>query len=121
MVTKLPLLAVNSLVFAAAEEYYLRLPLRTTLSHALRTGAMMLVLFVATGSIREILTSGGLFRDLGIVMHGADIKLHLHAGAHTGLVLAGKAPGAFICLGLVFALWNYFTNSKRAGSSIYEE
>lgn len=108
----LPLLAVNSLVFAAAEEYYLRMPLRISLSHAVRTGAIVMALFVATGTVREILVPGGLFRHLDIVIHG---------GNDAGLVLAGKAPGAFICLGLVFALWNYFTGSKRAGLPINQQ
>lgn len=115
----LPLLVVNSLVFAVVEEYYLRWPLRTTLSHALRTGGMLLLLFAATGAVREILATGGLFRDLG---YGTDFKVHLvHAGNAAGLSLAGKAPGAFICLGLVLAVWNYFKHGKRAGLSINQQ
>lgn len=110
----LPLLAINSLVFAASEEYYLRLPLRESMLHALRTGAIVLMLFLAAALVREILAFGSLFRHATIVFNEPGIQELAHPDNASGLLLAGKAPGAFICLGLVFALWNYCSNARRA-------
>lgn len=108
----LPLLAINGLVFAAAEEYYLALPLRKSLTHALRTGGLVLLLFLVTGAVRELLIHGSLFRDAGLIFTSTGLDLKHHDTVF-GLVLAGKAPGAFICLGLVIAAWNYVKGTTR--------
>lgn len=117
----LPLLAVNSLVFAATEEYYLALPLRKSLSHALRIAGLVMLLFLVMGGLRELLTHGSLFRDAGLIVNGSGI-LHPEQN-HTdfGLVLAGKAPGAFICLGLVIAVWNYIAGTLRTASGMSKQ
>ena len=117
----LPLFAINGLVFAASEEYYLRMPLRRSLFHALRLGGIVLLLFLATGIVRETLTFGTLFRDAGNILNSTGIRNLVHPGDASGLILTGKAPGAFICLGLVFALWNYMTNFKWINSSMNKQ
>ena len=104
----LPLLACNSLVFAVAEEYYLRLPLRLSLAHAMRTGVVMFLLFGTTGIFRELLTFGSLGAGMtwtGSAPHLPDIV--------TGLAITRAAPGAFLCLGLILALWNYLAGLYR--------
>lgn len=109
----LPLLAINSLVFATAEEHYLTQPLRKSVPHALRIGGMVMVLFLAAAGVREFLAYGSLMGDAGLIFGGAGVHIKPHATI-PGLVLAGKAPGAFICLGLVFAAWNYSIDKMRA-------
>ena len=103
------LLAYNSLVFAAAEEYYLRLPVRQSLLHAVRTGMVIFTLFLATGTVRELLSFGKLGSGLG--WSGADG--FLHPVSATGLAITQAAPGAFICVGLLFGLWNYCAGKFR--------
>lgn len=117
----LPLLAINSLVFAVSEEYYLRLPLRLALFHALRIGGMVLMLFLATGIVREILTFGSVLRDAGIILNSTEVRHLSPTDNGTGLILVGKAPGAFICLGLVFGLWKYFTDNRRVNMSMNKQ
>ena len=116
----LPLLAINSLVFATSEEHYLALPLRKSLTHALRIGGLVLLLFLAVGSTRELLTHGSLFRDAGLGFSGIGINLKQYDNG-SGLVLAGKAPGAFICLGLVVAVWNYAAGIRRATAGLSKQ
>lgn len=114
----LPLLAINSLVFAVSEEHYLRLPVRESLFHALRIGGLVLSLFLATGIIRELLAYGSLFQDAPVIFNGSGMQHLVHHDTAAGLKLVGKAPGAFICLGLVFALWNYLTGARRPETSL---
>ncbi|MBF8269897.1 MAG: electron transport complex subunit RsxE [Gammaproteobacteria bacterium] len=108
----LPLLACNSLVFSVAEEYYLRLPLRLSLQHAVRTGLVIFLLFVTTGTFRELLAFGSL--GTGMTWTGSALHLDPHLpDTVTGLAITRAAPGAFLCLGLLIALWNYCTGRYR--------
>ena len=108
----LPLLACNSLVYVLSEEYYLRLPIRQSLYHAARTGLMILLLFVTTGAFRELLSFGTL--AAGINWSGPALDpVQLSTGNPTGLSIANTAPGALVCLGLIFALWNYLSGMLR--------
>ena len=108
----LPLLACNSLVYVLSEEYYLRLPLRQSLYHAVRTGLVILLLFVTTGAFRELLSFGTL--AAGINWSEPELSLDLlSADNPTGLSIANAAPGALLCLGLIFALWNYLSGIFR--------
>jgi len=109
----LPLLACNSLVFAVSEECYLRLPLRQSLDHAVRTGLVVLLLFITTGTLRELLTFG----SLGVGMTWTGSALHLDPrlpDTVTGLAITRAAPGAFLCVGLIIALWNYCAAINRS-------
>ncbi|OGT83382.1 MAG: hypothetical protein A3G96_05420 [Gammaproteobacteria bacterium RIFCSPLOWO2_12_FULL_52_10] len=111
----LPLLACNSLVFAVSEECYLRLPLRQSLDHAVRTGLVVLLLFIATGTLRELLTFGSL--GAGMTWTGSELSLDLHLpDTVTGLAITRAAPGALICIGLIIALWNYCAAINRSAS-----
>jgi len=113
----LPLLAINSLVFSVSEEYYLRMPLRQSLVHALRVGGVVLLLLIVTGIIREILTYGSLLHDAGLILTSTENTHPATSDNGTGLILIGKAPGGFFCLGLVFGLWNYLMGNKQSNMS----
>ena len=97
------LLAFNSLVFAAAEEHYLRLSVRQSLLHAVRTGMVIFTVFLATGILRELLSFG----KLGSELEWSGAEGLLHPVGTMGLAITQAAPGALICVGLLFGLWNY--------------
>ena len=105
-----PLLAVNSLVFACAEGSFLRSGLDVSLKQAFKAGVLILVLCTVTGALREILNYGTLFRDAEIILKGVNLRIDiLKFDSGGGFTLAGKAPGAFLCCGLILALWNYLS------------
>lgn len=106
----LPLLAFNSLVFAASEEYFLKNSAGKSLIHAIKYGLIILLIFIVAGIIRELLIYGSLFRDSGLIRSGTEISLVLvDYGRYSGFSILHVAPGAFICLGLIFGLLKYFT------------
>lgn len=106
----MPLLALNSLVFACAEGTFLTSNLTDTTRYALRTGIVILLLFTGLGTLRELLGHGGLVMDIELIKAGSGIKLEiLDPDSNNGLSLVSTPAGAFICCGLILAFWKYLT------------
>lgn len=109
----LPLIAINSLVFARAEEFYLRNSVRSSLLNGLVTGFILFFLFLIIGTIREILSYGTLFRDSELIFRDLDAVINLvPVPEFSGLVILQGAPGALLTAGLVLAAWNYFFQQR---------
>lgn len=80
-----PLIAMNCLVLAWAEEYALRHGVIKSLLHALQAGLGILAILIVIGVVRE----------------------------YAGLTLLKQPAGAFLVFGLLLALYNFAGNQQR--------
>ena len=88
----IPLLAMNCLILANAEENALQNGLKDVIAQTLMSGLSLIGLLFLVGLIRDVM-SGLIFSD-------------------NGFILFEMAPGAFLALGLIIALLNYLNMSK---------
>lgn len=95
----IPLIVVNCIVLGRAEAYASKSSLLNSLWDGLGNGLGFTLSLTAIGMIRELLGDGKLF--------GAQIL----PDAFPKITILILAPGAFIVLGLLFALFNY-VNAK---------
>lgn len=84
----IPLMAMNCLVIAWAEEYSLRHGMMVSVINGLRAGLILLLVLTVTGFIRE----------------------------HSGLVLLKQPFGAFFMLALILALFNVIHTRRRTAA-----
>jgi len=111
----LPLLAVNSLIYAISGDYFFRNSWSAALRQALITGTVFMILYTALALFREALGYGTMFRDLGMLGEDA-------AGLHTirlidgfsGISLIHSPPGALLSCGLMAALIKYIYKGGRS-------
>lgn len=80
----------------------------------LRTGLAFAVLALLLGALRELLGHASLFAHFDWLLGQSAQGWHLQLGAD-GIPLFALAPGAFILLGTLLALWRHLTN-KTADS-----
>ena len=101
----IPLIAVNCLIIARAEEFAARSGVVFSLVDSLATGLGFLLSLVALGAVREILGYGTLFRDAALLFgesgYGLEISL---LPDYAGLHLATLPAGAFLLLGMLIAI-----------------
>lgn len=101
----IPLIAVNCLIIARAEEFAARSGVVFSLVDSLATGLGFLLSLVALGAVREILGYGTLFRDAALLFgesgYGLEISL---LPDYAGLHLATLPAGAFLLLGMLCAI-----------------
>ena len=101
----IPLIAVNCLIIARAEEFAARSGVVFSLVDSLATGLGFLLSLVALGAVREILGYGTLFRDAALIFgesgYGLEISL---LPDYAGLHLATLPAGAFLLLGMLIAI-----------------
>jgi electron transport complex protein RnfE len=83
----IPLLAMNCLILVNAEDNALQHGLKDVVSQTLMLGLSIIGLLFMVGLIRDVM-SGLIFSD-------------------NGFILFQMAPGAFLTLGLIIALFNY--------------
>jgi electron transport complex protein RnfE len=88
----IPLLAMNCLILANAEENALQYGLKDVIAQTLISGLSIVGILFLVGLIRDVM-SGLIFSD-------------------NGFILFEMAPGAFLVLGLIIALLNYLDMSK---------
>lgn len=88
----IPLLAMNCLILANAEENALQYGLKDVIAQTLMSGLSIVGILFLVGLIRDVM-SGLIFSD-------------------NGFILFEMAPGAFLALGLIIALLNYLNMSK---------
>ncbi len=98
----IPLIVVNCVVLGRAEAYASKNSVWKSLWDGIGNGLGFTISLAIIGIVREILGSGKAFGN--VVMPAAFEPI-------TILVLA---PGAFIVLGLLFAVFNYFTAKAKA-------
>ncbi|MEE9157422.1 MAG: electron transport complex subunit E [Gammaproteobacteria bacterium] len=101
----IPLIAVNCIIIARAEEFAARSRVVFSLVDSLATGLGFLLSLVALGAVREILGYGTLFRDAALLFgesgYGLEISL---LPDYAGLHLATLPAGAFLLLGMLCAI-----------------
>lgn len=100
----IPLIVVNCIVLGRAEAYASKNGILSSIWDGLGNGLGFTISLTAIGTIRELFGAGSIF--------GKTIMPSFYEPI-TILILA---PGAFIVLGLLFALFNYF-NSKKTNKA----
>lgn len=94
----IPLIVVNCILLGRAEAFASKNSVWLSVCDGLGTGAGFTIALTLIGSVRELLGTGAVF--------GAQIF-----AADYGALLFVLAPGAFIVLGLLIALFNRITNN----------
>ena len=97
----IPLIVVNCILLGRAESFAARNNVVLSLADGLGVGIGFAGALTLLGSVRELLGKGSIF---GYQLYGADY----------GALLMVLAPGAFIALGFMIALFNHLTAGRHA-------
>ena len=98
----IPLIVVNCIILGRAEAFASKNPIILSLADGLGIGLGFTISLTVLGGIREILGNGTIF--------GASIMW----STFEPLSFIVKAPGAFVCLGLLLGLMNIISRKKPA-------
>ena len=98
----IPLIVVNCIILGRAEAFASKNPIIHSLADGLGIGLGFTISLTVLGSIREILGNGTIF--------GASIMWD----SFEPLSFIVKAPGAFVCLGLLLGLMNIISRKRPA-------
>ena len=93
-----PLIVVNCLILGRAEAFASRNGIFLSLLDALGMGLGFTISLTFLGAVRELLGTGGVF------------GVHLLGDSFMPMTFMIKAPGAFVCLGLILAGMNVFNS-----------
>lgn len=99
------LLAVNAALLVMQEQYALRQAPVAVLYRMGGYGLVVLLTLVFLGAVRELLGSGALFSDAHLYSSLGTIRTWQFVEG--GALLLNEAAGAFICLGLFVAAFQY--------------
>jgi len=102
----IPLIVVNCIILGRAEAFASRNPVLLSMADGLSIGIGFTLSLSLVGSIREILGAGTWF---GISLFGSNFE---------PFEFMIKAPGAFLCLGILLGLMNAY--SRKRGESIIQ-
>ena len=111
----IPLIVTNCAIIGRAEAFASRNPPLPSVIDGLATGLGFCLALIALGALREIVGSGTLMSQAGLMFGqlGESLELTLIPD-HPGFLLAILPPGAFIALGLLIAGRNWL-DAKRSG------
>ena len=98
----IPLIVVNCIILGRAEAFASKNPIIHSLADGLGIGLGFTISLTILGSIREILGNGTLF--------GASVMW----SSFEPLSFIVKAPGAFVCLGLLLGMMNIISRKRPA-------
>ncbi len=96
----IPLIVVNCIILGRAEAFASRNPVLLSMADGLSVGIGFTISLAVLGSIREILGAGTWF---GWQVFGASFE---------PFEFMVKAPGAFICLGIILGLMNAYSRMR---------
>jgi len=96
----IPLIVVNCIILGRAEAFASRNPVLPSMADGLSVGLGFTLSLTLVGSLREILGSGTWF---GMPVFGA---------GYEPFAFMVKAPGAFLCLGLLLGLMNAWSRKR---------
>jgi len=96
----IPLIVVNCIILGRAEAFASRNPILISAADGLSVGLGYTISLLLVGSLREILGAGTWF---GITVFGAGFE---------PFRFMVKAPGAFLCLGLLLGLMNAWSRKR---------
>lgn len=102
----IPLIVVNCIILGRAEAFASRNPVLLSMADGLSVGIGFTLSLSLVGSLREILGAGTWF---GMSLFGNNFE---------PFAFMVKAPGAFICLGIMLGLMNAY--SRKRGESIIQ-
>ncbi len=97
----IPLIVVNCLILGRAEAFASKNPLLPSLADGLGMGLGFTLSLTFLGAVREILGSGTLF------------GMSILWSAYEPFTVMVKAPGAFLCLGVILGLMNWVSTMQR--------
>lgn len=97
----IPLIVVNCIILGRAEAFASRNPVFLSMLDGLSVGAGFTVSLTVLGSIREILGAGSWF------------GMRILWDSFEPFEFMVKAPGAFICLGVLLGLMNAYSRKRR--------
>jgi len=106
------LLAMNSLILMLLEKDSLALPLTAVAIRTLIIASVPVTICLVTGSLRELLTHGGVLTDVGLLFPD------LITGASTAYIalpLFDTVAGAFLITGCILAGINYLCSTSLEG------
>ena len=98
----IPLIVVNCIILGRAEAFAAKNPIILSLADGLGIGLGFTISLTVLGGIREILGNGTIF--------GASVMW----SSFEPLSFIVKAPGAFVCLGLLLGLMNIISRKRPA-------
>jgi len=98
----IPLIVVNCIILGRAEAFASKNPIIHSLADGLGIGLGFTISLTVLGGIREILGNGTIF--------GASVMWE----TYEPLSFIVKAPGAFVCLGLLLGLMNIISRRRPA-------
>lgn len=117
----IPLIVTNCTILARAESFAARQPLPAALLDGLAQGLGFLLVLLVMGSVREILGYGSILRQAESLFGpvAANWPIEFSSGGWSFL-LAILPPGAFLLLGLLLALRNYWHSRQtlKTGNSV---
>jgi electron transport complex protein RnfE len=105
----IPLIVVNCVVLARAEAFAAKNSIIPSMVDGLSMGLGFTFALTIIGFVRELIGAG-------TVLGGTSLETYVMPAGYEPITIMVLAPGAFIVLGLLFALFNYFKDkeSKKA-------
>lgn len=101
----IPLIVVNCIILGRAEAFASKNTVLPSIADGLGMGLGFTLSLTFLGAVREIIGAGTLF--------GASVMW----GSYQPLSIMVKAPGAFLCLGLILALMNYISARQKVAAA----
>ena len=112
----IPLIAMNCLILAFAEEVALRHSTFHSFLQSLRIGIGMMLTFIFVGVVREVLGFGTLLQQAELLFGDVARSWTIYLFEGSGIILIKQAPGVFLVLGLLMAGLSYL--EKRLDQSV---
>jgi electron transport complex protein RnfE len=97
----IPLIVVNCLILGRAEAFASKNPLLPSLADGLGMGIGFTLSLTFLGAVREIVGNGTLF------------GMSVMWSSYEPFSVMVKAPGAFLCLGVILGLMNWVSTLQR--------
>lgn len=110
----IPLIVTNCLVLARVEAFAAKYPTSHAALDGFAMGLGLTLVLAILGGFRELIGKGTLFSGIDLALGDWAQSWVLHpVGDYHGFLLAILPPGAFIGLGLMIALRNYYVQRKE--------
>ncbi len=100
----IPLIVVNCIILGRAEAFASKNPILPSLADGLGMGLGFTLSLTFLGSVREIIGSGTWF------------GMPVMWGSYEPFSIMVKAPGAFLCLGIILGLMNWVSTMQKKHS-----
>lgn len=118
----IPLIVTNCAILGRADAFASRNPVLPSALDGLMMGLGFMFILVVLGAMRELVGQGTLFSDMSLLFGdmAANWKLVVFPNYHE-VLFAILPPGAFIGLGLLIALKNYWDIKEKARTEAKKE